>query len=53
LLIKVADGFHLWSERYDREMTDIFAMQHEITHAIAAALQVKLSPEAAPLQIWT
>ena len=45
-LIKVADGFHLWSERYDREMTDIFAIQDEITQAIAAALQMKLSPEA-------
>ena len=42
-LIKVADGFHLWSERYDREMTDIFAIQDEITQAIAAALRVKLS----------
>jgi TolB-like protein len=46
-LIKVADGFHLWSERYDREMTDIFAIQDEITHAIATALRMKLSPEAA------
>jgi serine/threonine-protein kinase len=46
-LIKVADGFHLWSERYDREMTDIFALQDEVTQAIAAALQVRLSPEAA------
>src|SRR5437762_2300222 len=44
-LIKVTDGFHLWSERYDREMTDIFAIQDEITQAIASALQVKLSPE--------
>ena len=43
-LIKVADGFHLWSERYDREMTDIFAIQDEITLAIAAALRIKLSP---------
>lgn len=49
-LIKVADGFHLWSERYDRELTDIFALQDEITHAIARALQVKLSPETAPLR---
>ena len=49
-LIKVADGFHLWSERYDREMTDIFAMQDEITQAIAAALQIRLSPETAPLR---
>ncbi len=46
-LIKVADGFHLWSERYDREMTDIFAIQDEITQAIAAALRIKLSPETA------
>ena len=42
-LIKVADGFHLWSERYDREMTDIFAIQDEITHAIATSLRTKLS----------
>ena len=34
-LIKVADGFHLWSERYDRELTDVFAIQDEIAHAIA------------------
>lgn len=46
-LIKVSDGFHLWSERYDRELTDIFALQDEITQAIASALRVKLSPEAA------
>ena len=52
-LIKVADGFHLWSERYDREMTDIFAIQDEITQAIAAALRIKLSPEAATLRRHT
>jgi serine/threonine-protein kinase len=46
-LIKVADGFHLWSERYDRELTDIFALQDEVTHAIATALQVRLSPATA------
>ena len=46
-LIKVGDGFHLWSERYDRELTDIFAIQDEITQAIAAALRIKLFPEAA------
>jgi hypothetical protein len=49
-LIKVADGFHLWSERYDREMTDIFAIQDEITQAIAAALRITLSPECAMLR---
>jgi serine/threonine-protein kinase len=47
-LIAVADGFHLWSERYDRELTDIFAIQDEITHAIAAALRIRLAPTARP-----
>jgi TolB-like protein/Tfp pilus assembly protein PilF len=41
-LIRVADESHLWSERYDREMTDIFAIQDEISQAIADALKVKL-----------
>ena len=45
-LIKVADGFHLWSERYDREWTDIFAIQDEITHAIASALRIRLSADS-------
>jgi TolB-like protein len=44
-LIKVADGFHLWSERYDREWADIFAIQDEITHAIASALRLRLSAD--------
>jgi serine/threonine-protein kinase len=39
-LIKVADGYHLWSERYDRELTDVFAIQDEIANAIAAKLKV-------------
>jgi serine/threonine-protein kinase len=46
-LIKLRDGFHLWSERYDREMTDIFAVQDEITEAIAGVLRIKLSPMTA------
>ena len=45
-LIKVADGFHVWSDRYDRELTDIFAIQDEITHAIASALRIKLSVDS-------
>jgi eukaryotic-like serine/threonine-protein kinase len=44
-LISAADGSHLWSERYDREMTDVFAMQDEIAAAIAGALRLKLSPQ--------
>ena len=43
-LILAADGTHLWSQRYDREMTDIFAIQDEIAAAIADALKVKLNP---------
>ena len=41
-LVKAADGFHLWSERYDREMKDVFEIQDEITRAIVTALQVHL-----------
>ena len=40
-LIDVNDGHHLWSERYDREMTDVFEVQDEIT----AAIVVKLRPQ--------
>ncbi len=47
-LINAADGYHLWSERYDRELTDVFAVQDEIAAAIAGALKLKLSGEAAP-----
>jgi serine/threonine-protein kinase len=47
-LIDAADGTHLWSERYDRELSDIFAVQDEISAAIAKALRVKLSGEVAP-----
>ena len=42
-LIKVSDGFQLWSERFDRELTDIFAVQDEISHAIAEALELRFS----------
>jgi adenylate cyclase len=41
-LINVEDGFHLWSERYDREMADVFAIQDEITLAIVAKLKLEL-----------
>jgi TolB-like protein/Tfp pilus assembly protein PilF len=37
-LINAADGYHLWSEKYDREMTDIFAIQDDIAQAIAARI---------------
>ncbi|MEO5988957.1 MAG: protein kinase [Candidatus Eisenbacteria bacterium] len=43
-LISAADGFHLWAERYDRTMDDVFAVQEEIASSIAEALRVALSP---------
>jgi serine/threonine protein kinase/cytochrome c-type biogenesis protein CcmH/NrfG len=41
-LISVADGYHLWSERFDREMTDVFAIQDEIAEAVAARMKTGL-----------
>ena len=43
-LIKVTDGSTSWSEHYDRPYKDLFALQDEITHAVAGALQTKLLP---------
>jgi serine/threonine protein kinase/Tfp pilus assembly protein PilF len=44
-LINVADGFHLWSERFDRELEDIFAIQDEISMSITEKLRIKLLGE--------
>ena len=44
---------HLWSERYDRELADVFAVQDEISAAIAQELQLKLSPQAAAKPRYT
>jgi adenylate cyclase len=44
-LIDGARGDHVWADRYDRDLTDIFAIQDEITHAIVEQLKVKLLPE--------
>ncbi len=52
-LIRTSDGFHLWSERFDRELNDIFAVQNEISAAIAGALQVKLVASPAVLRSYT
>ncbi|HWZ62178.1 MAG TPA: TIR domain-containing protein [Steroidobacteraceae bacterium] len=43
-LIDTADGTMQWSQRYDRPYKDLFALQDEITHAVVAALRVKLLP---------
>ena len=54
-LINVADGYHLWSERYDRELQDVFDIQDEISLAIVDALKVKLlgTEKAAVLKRYT
>jgi adenylate cyclase len=44
-LISGADGGHVWADRYDRDLTDIFAIQDDITHAIVEQLKVKLLPQ--------
>jgi TolB-like protein/Tfp pilus assembly protein PilF/tRNA A-37 threonylcarbamoyl transferase component Bud32 len=41
-LVNVADGYQLWSQAYDRELTDVFAIQEEIARAIVEALRLKL-----------
>ena len=52
-LINAEDGSHLWSERYDREMADVFAIQDEIAAAIVGALQIKLSVQPVALRQYT
>ncbi|MDP2914460.1 MAG: protein kinase [Candidatus Aminicenantes bacterium] len=44
-LINVADGYHLWSERYDHDMEDIFTIQDDIAKATVEALKIKLGGE--------
>jgi serine/threonine-protein kinase len=44
-LINVADGYHLWSENYDRQLEDVFAIQDEISRAIVDALKLRLGGE--------
>jgi len=44
-LIEAARGFHLWSESYDREFRDVFAIQQEIARNVVRSLRVTLSPQ--------
>jgi TolB-like protein len=46
-LVEARNGFHLWSDSYDRDAADVFAVQDEIAHAIARALEVRLEPSPA------
>ena len=44
-LIDTDSGAHIWADRFDRDLTDIFAVQDELTQRIITALKVKLTPE--------
>ncbi len=46
-LINVADGYHLWSETYDRDLTDILGLQSEVARQVVQALQVQLGVDEA------
>jgi TolB-like protein len=46
-LVKASDGFHLWSAAYDRDLTDVFAIQSEIADQVAHALRPHLLPDTA------
>jgi TolB-like protein len=48
-LVNAADGYHLWSEKYDREMNDVFAVQEDIASSIAQHLELNLDSGQQPL----
>ncbi len=51
-LISTSDGFHLWSQTYDRRMDDIFAIQDDVAMNVASVLEMKIA-RAAPRQAPT
>src|SRR5512139_1677464 len=52
-LVKASDGYHLWSQRFDREMTDVFAIQDEISQAIVENLRVRLTGDRPLVRRYT
>jgi serine/threonine-protein kinase len=52
-LVKASDGFHLWSQRFDREMTDVFAIQDEISQAIVEKLRGRLAGNRSLVKRYT
>ena len=50
-LINAADGYHLWSATYDRELDDIFAVQDDIAHAVVKELQANLLAGTSPVAV--
>ncbi|MFI5280324.1 MAG: protein kinase [Gemmatimonadales bacterium] len=52
-LISVENGYHLWSETYDRQLEDVFAIQDEISRAIVEALKLRLGSDTGQLVVPT
>ncbi len=52
-LVKASDGYHLWSQRFDREMTDVFAIQDEISQTIVEKLRVRLAADLPLIKRYT
>ena len=52
-LVNVADGYHLWSETYERDFDDVFAIQEDIAHAISEALNIDTSVDRVSQQVIT
>jgi TolB-like protein len=52
-LVSAADGYHVWSERYDRDMTDVFAIQEDIAQAITDKLRVRLAGDRPLVKRYT
>ena len=50
-LVAAGDGTQVWSERYDRDVTDVFAIQDEIAQAVSQALRVRLAPPARTVNV--
>jgi len=51
-LVRTANGFHLWSKTFDRDLTNVLAVQEEVAREVVAALKVKLLPGRAPTTRW-
>src|SRR5262249_6489635 len=45
-LVSAADGYQLWSQSFDRDIADVFAVQDEIAHAVVIALRMQVLPES-------
>ena len=52
-LVDTSEGYHIWSERFDRDLTDVFAVQDDITRAIVDALRVRLTHAVPPARPHT